>query len=134
MVTMMMTLIMTMTVMNSIMMKDYFTCMWLDGVGVNLIQLSVTLLSCNTRSVGHPDHHCVLILLPFLIFTIKASLSSSILVLPIIKPFSSSSIFDFLTLLLDLSSSFAFTIGVNPDCKVRFDFTVPRMMMIVMAV
>ena len=131
----------TMTVMNSIMMKDYFTCMWLDGVGVNLIQLSVTLLSCHTRSVGHPDHQGVLILLPFIIFTIKASLSSSILVLPIIKPLSSSSIFDFLTLLLDLSSSFAFTIGVNPDCKVRFDFIVPMiimmmmmMMMIVMAV
>ena len=56
-----MTLIMTMTLMNSIMMKDYFTCMWLAGVGVNLIQLSVTLLSCHTRSVGHPDHQGVLI-------------------------------------------------------------------------
>ena len=122
-VTMMMTLIMTMTVMNFIMMKDHFTCMWLAGVGVNLIQLSVTLLSCHTRSVGHPDHQSL-----FIIFTIKASLSSSILVLPIIKPSSSSSI-HFLTLLLDLSSSFAFTIGVNPDCKVRIDFIVPMIMM-----
>ena len=56
---------MTMTVMYIVMMKDYFTCMWLAGVGVNRIQLSVTLLSCHTRSVGHPDHQGVLILLPF---------------------------------------------------------------------
>ena len=75
--------------------------MWFAGVGVNRIQLSVTLLSW----------------ILYFIFIILYCCPGFDFIAISFGHTDPPSLCNIPTLLLDLSSSLALTIGVNPDCK-----------------
>ena len=91
--------------------------MWFAGVGVNRIQLSVTLLSWILYFIYNILYCCSGFDFIAISFGRLDPLSFFLSYCSIFWTHGPPESKNIPTLLLDLSSSLALTIGVNPDCK-----------------